>query len=152
MKKAALLIFFISFYLSNYAQQISELLVGTNVWYYSPSEKVWDLTKECGVKTIRIGGHAYDKKLPEKEILLDWVLKIQKLGAEPILQVSQYDTPEKAAELVRFFNIEKPNGVQAIKLWHIGNEPWLQANRPALDSMGMRVESYFKPIATAMKA
>jgi len=84
------------------AQQISPLLVGTNVWYNDPGEQAWNLTMECGMKTIRIGGHAYDKNLPSKETLLDWVQKIQAVGAVPILQVSQYQPAEAVAELVRF--------------------------------------------------
>ncbi len=134
------------------AQQISPLLVGTNLWYNDPGEQVWNLTRECGVKTIRIGGHAYDKNLPSEEILLEWVRKIQAIGAEPILQVSQYQSADAAAALVRFLNMEKHEGVAPVKYWNIGNEPWLQAGRPPLSTMGDFVEGYFKPIAAAMKA
>jgi hypothetical protein len=115
-------------------------------------DKVWDLTKECGVKTIRIGGHAYDKHLPSNETLLDWVKKIQSMGAEPVLQVSKYEPVEAAATLVRLFNIEKHEGIAPIKYWNIGNEPWLQADRPAQSAMGELVETYFKPLAAAMKS
>ena len=134
------------------AQQISPYLVGTNVWYSQLDEKVWDLTKACGVKTIRIGGNAYDKKLPSNETLLDWVKRIQAIGAEPIMQVSQYQPADVAANLVRLFNVEKHDGVAPIKFWNIGNEPWLQANKPPLSKTGALVEAYFKPIAAAMKA
>ena len=134
------------------AQQISPYLVGTNVWYSQLDEKVWDLTKACGVRTIRIGGNAYDKKLPSNETLLDWVKRIQATGAEPIMQVSQYQPADVAANLVRLFNIEKHDGVAPIKFWNIGNEPWLQANKPPLSKTGALVEAYFKPIAAAMKA
>lgn len=139
----------ISFFLN--AQKISKQLVGTNVWH-KPSDKVWQLTKESGLTTIRIGGHSYDKKLPSKEILLEWVKKIQALGAEPVLQVSQYQSAEIAADLVRFFNVEMKAEIAPIKYWNIGNEPWLQANKPDLKIMGARVEAYFKPISAAMKA
>ena len=108
--------------------------------------------KTCGVKTIRIGGHAYDKNMPSNETLLDWVRKIQAMGAEPVLQVSKYQPAEVAAGLVRLFNVEKHEGIKPIKYWNIGNEPWLQANRPAQSTMGALVETYFKPIAAAMKA
>jgi hypothetical protein len=134
------------------SQTISPNLVGTNVWYSELSDSVWNLTKECGVKTIRIGGHAYDKHLPSNEILLDWVRRIQAMGAEPVLQVSKYEPAEKAAALVKFFNIDKHEGVNPIKYWNIGNEPWLQANKPAQSEMGALVEKYFKPIAIAMKS
>lgn len=134
------------------SQKISLYLVGTNVWYIDPSDEVWKLTKECGVTTVRIGGHAYDKKLPSNETLLNWVRKIQSMGAEPIMQVPQYQSAEVAANLVRFFNVEKHEGISPIKFWNIGNEPWLQANRPDLATFAPKVEEYFKPIAAAMKA
>jgi hypothetical protein len=134
------------------AQQISPNLVGTNVWYSQLDQKVWDLTKECGVKTIRIGGAAYDHKMPSNETLMDWVKKIQAMGAEPVLQVSKYQPAEAAAALVKLFNIEKHEGISPIKYWNIGNEPWLQAKRPDQSKMGALVEEYFKPIAAAMKA
>jgi hypothetical protein len=134
------------------AQQISPNLVGTNVWYSELSDQVWKLTGECGVKTIRIGGHAYDKKMPSNETLLQWVKKIQAMGAEPVLQVSKYEPAEVAAALVKFFNVEKHEGITPVKYWNIGNEPWLQADRPPQSTMGELVEAYFKPIAAAMKS
>ena len=154
MKQASLIYIFLSLLFSATlnAQQISPNLVGTNVWFSQLDDKVWDLTKECGVKTIRIGGHAYDKHLPSNETLLDWVKKIQAMGAEPVLQVSKYEPAEVAASLVRLFNIEKHEGIAPIKYWNIGNEPWLQADRPAQSAMGELVETYFKPLAAAMKS
>jgi hypothetical protein len=134
------------------AQQISPYLVGTNVWFSQLDQKVWNITKECGVKTIRIGGGAYDRKMPSNETLIGWVKKIQDMGAEPVLQVSKYQPAEAAAALVKLFNIEKHEGISPIKYWNIGNEPWLQANRPDQSKMGALVEEYFKPIADAMKA
>ncbi|HEY3372709.1 MAG TPA: hypothetical protein VGK10_17795 [Prolixibacteraceae bacterium] len=143
---------FLFFSLGGHAQQISPQLVGTNVWYSQLDKAVWELTKDCGVKTIRIGGNAYDKKLPSDETLLDWVKKIQAMGAQPVMQVSQYQHAEVAAQLVRLFNVEKHEGIAPIKYWNIGNEPWLQANKPPLSATGAIVEAYFKPIAAAMKA
>jgi hypothetical protein len=134
------------------AQKISSNLVGTNVWYSQLDQKVWDLTKDCGVKIIRIGGHAYDKKMPSNETLLDWVKKIQAMGAEPVLQVSKYEPAEVAAGLVKLFNVDKHEGIKPIRYWNIGNEPWLQADRPAQSAMGALVETYFKPISAAMKS
>lgn len=142
---------FLLFGWSANAQKISPNLVGTNVWYINPSEQVWDLTEESGVKTIRIGGHAYDKQMPSDETLLDWVRKIQAMGAEPVVQVSKYQPAEVAAGLVRLFNVEKHKGIKPVKFWNIGNEPWLQADRPEQSVMGEMVEKYFKPISAAMK-
>ena len=154
MKRSSLIpiLLFLLFSIAVKAQQISSNLVGTNVWYIDPSEQVWNLTKECGVKTIRIGGHAYDKKMPSNDTLLDWVRKIQAMGAEPVIQVSKYEPAEVAAALVKLFNIEKHEGIKPVKYWNIGNEPWLQANRPPQSTMGSMVEEYFKPISAAMKA
>lgn len=134
------------------AQPISPQLVGTNVWYINPDQKVWDLTKDCGLKTIRIGGHAYDKKMPSNETLLSWVKKIQAMGAEPVIQMSQYQPAQVAADLVKLFNVEKHEAVNPVKYWSIGNEPWLQANKPNQDSFAIVVEKYFKSISAAMKA
>jgi hypothetical protein len=150
--KPIILSLFLLFSLVVVAQKISPNLVGTNVWYSQLDEQVWNLTKDCGVKTIRIGGHAYDKHLPSNETLLDWVRRIQAMGAEPVLQVSKYEPAEVAADLVKLFNVEKHEGIAPIKYWNIGNEPWLQANRPPQSDMGALVETYFKPIAAAMKA
>jgi hypothetical protein len=133
------------------AQQISPNLVGTNAWYTDPSDEVWNLTAESGVQSIRIGGHAFDDNVPSKADLLSWVKEIQAMGAEPILQVSQYESPEKAAELVRFFNIESSGEIAPIKYWNIGNEPWLQNGKPDLSTVGGMIETYFKPRAEAMK-
>jgi hypothetical protein len=143
---------FLFFFLSGNAQRISPRLVGTNVWYINPDKVIWDLTQECGVRTIRIGGHAYDKNMPSDETLLDWVKKIQAMGAEPVMQVSQYQPADVAARIVKLFNVEKHEGISPIKYWSIGNEPWLQDNRPEQTKMGALVEAYFKPIAAAMKA
>jgi hypothetical protein len=132
------------------AQQISPNLVGTNVWY-NPGTTVWNLTAECGVQMIRIGGHQYDDNIPSKTTLLGWIKKIQAMGAEPIIQVSQYQSATVAADLVRYFNIEKSGEIAPVKYWNIGNEPWLQANKPSISTVGALVEAYFKPIAAAMK-
>ncbi len=133
------------------AQQISPNLVGTNVWY-NPNTTVWNLTADCGVQMIRIGGHSYDDNMPSKTTLLGWVKKIQAMGAEPIIQVSQYQSAAVAADLVRYFNIEKNGEIAPVKYWNIGNEPWLQnyALAGGIDVGGM-VETYFKPRAEAMK-
>jgi hypothetical protein len=130
-------------------QTISPMLVGNNVWY-NPDQTVWNLSEECGLQSVRIGGHEYDDNFPSNAQLLIWVNKIQAMGAEPIIQISQYGTAEKAAAVVKYFNIDSASG-KPIKYWCIGNEPWLQANRPSTATFGAVVENYYKPIALAMK-
>lgn len=133
------------------AQNISPVLVGTNAWYTNPTDEVWGLTADCGVKIIRIGGNGFNDNLPAYDDLLDWVKKIQAMGAEPIMQVSQHQDAAAAADLVRFFNVEKSGEIPPVKYWNIGNEPWLEANQPATSTIGPLVEDYFKPRAEAMK-
>lgn len=135
---------------TNIVTKISPILVGTNVWYRNPTDQVWNLTAMSGVTSIRIGGHAYDEKMPSKSELLEWVKRIQGLGAEPILQVSQYDSAAAAADLVHYFNVDLASG-KAIKYWSIGNEPWLQNGKPDLATVGSMVAAYFKPTSIAMK-
>ena len=89
---------------------------------------------------------------PSKSTLLNWVKKIRAMGAEPIIQVSQYKSAAVAADLVKYFNVDLKDQIAPIKYWNIGNEPWLQYNSLASGTdVGTLVETYFKPIAAAMK-
>lgn len=141
-----LLLVFVAF--DSTAQKISPYLVGTNVWL-NPPPSVWQQTADAKLQSIRIGGARYDRRLPDFGQLLEWVKQIQEAGAEPVIQVSQYASADSAAALVRYMNIE--NG-RNVKFWSVGNEPWLQRDRPSMDEMGAIIESYWKPRASAMKA
>lgn len=148
--KLTLLLLPIFTYLAH-SQHISTNLVGTNVWY-NPNQQVWNLTADCGVKMIRIGGHQYDDNMPSNATLLNWVKQIQAMGAEPIIQVSQYQSATAAANIVRYLNITMKDQIAPVKYWNIGNEPWLQYNNLAPNTdVGTLVETYFKPISVAMK-
>ncbi len=133
------------------AQTISPMLVGNNAWFTNPTDEVWALTGECGVKTIRIGGNSFNDNMPSNATLLEWIKKIRAIGAEPIVQVSQHQSAAVAASVVQFLNIEKSGEIAPVKYWNIGNEPWLEANRPPTSEVGALVEAYFKPISAAMK-
>jgi hypothetical protein len=133
-------------------QTISPNLVGTNLWYTNPSATIWNLTKQCGIQTIRIGGAEYDRNMPSKQTILSWVKQVRAIGAEPIVQVSQYKSAAVAAELVTYLNVENKGVIAPVKYWSIGNEPWLQNGQPAISTVGAMVEKYFKPISEAMKA
>ena len=126
------------------------LLIGSNWWHGGISTKIDDLAKGLHLEVIRIGGTGYDRHLPNREKLLEWVRRIRAMGAEPLVQVSQYAPAEQAAELVRFFNLDNAAGAP-IKHWSIGNEPWLQNRKPDLSVLAGQIEKYFKPIAVAMK-
>lgn len=129
---------------------ISPMLVGNNVWFRNPSDMVWQLTADSGIQSLRIGGNGYNDNIPSNTELINWVNRIQAMGAEPIMQVSQHDPASNAAALVKLFNVDLVTG-KAIKYWNIGNEPWLEANRPATSTVGAIVEPYFKARAAAMK-
>lgn len=146
MKRVFMCFLFVVVQHSN-AQKISPVLVGTNVWL-NPSTSVWQQAADAKFQIIRIGGARYDRRLPDFEQLLTWINQIQKAGAEPLIQCSQYESADSAAALVRYMNIEHGKNV---KYWSIGNEPWLQRDRPAFDTMGAIIESYWKPRAAAMK-
>lgn len=130
---------------------ISPMIVGQNAWSYSRNiiDQVWDLTAESGVTSVRIGGNGYNDNMPSNAILLDWVTRIQAMGAEPIMQVSQHAVASKAAALVKYFNIDLASG-KAIKYWNIGNEPWLELNSTPT-AVAALVEPYFKERSAAMK-
>jgi len=130
-----------------HAQQISPYLLGTNVWY-NPNQAVWDVHATAGHKIIRIGGHAYDDNMPSIAQLETWVNLIKSIGAEPLIQVSQYQDANAAAAVVRHFNVETNNPV---KFWGIGNEPWLQRDRPDMGTIPGIVSGYVKTHAVAMK-
>jgi hypothetical protein len=133
-------------------QKINPLLVGNNAWWNPLGQTEWNLTKECGVQLIRIGGADYDKNMPEASTLLGWVKSIEGIGAVPLIQVSQYKSAANAASYVRYFNKQKNDNKAPIKYWCIGNEPILQANWPASSTFAAKVAAYFKPIADSMKA
>jgi hypothetical protein len=128
---------------------ISPMLVGNNVWFRNPSDQVWQLTADCGTQSLRIGGNGYNDNVPSNTELINWVTKIQAMGAEPIMQVSQLAPASNAAALVKLFNIDKATG-KAIKYWNIGNEPWLKLNSTPT-AIAALVEPYFKERAAAMK-
>jgi len=143
------------------AQEINPMVVGNNVWFSNPSNQVWDLTAASGVGSLRIGGNGYDRNIPSNTELLNWVNRIQGMGAEPILQVPQggpeadyslQNAIDIAVGLVTFFNLESNGNIEPIKYWSIGNEPWLYYDRKyGENSIAPIVEAYFKPIAAAMK-
>ncbi|NQX02536.1 hypothetical protein HQ447_17910, partial [bacterium] len=142
------------------AQAISPSLVANNLWYAnssapssSPGTAVMNLAGEAGIRFIRIGGAGFDGGMPSDAALLTWVNRIRAIGAEPIIQVSQYRTATQAAATVQFLNVTSGANVT---YWSIGNEPWLQANQnetpdPTEAQIATRIATYFKSRAAAMK-
>jgi hypothetical protein len=91
-----------------HAQAISPCLFGQNHWMDKSDEgrrpgylyMLWPKIKESGVESIRIGGGGYERRLPSREKLAAIVENIQRIGAEPILQVPSHYSAEDAGDLV----------------------------------------------------
>jgi hypothetical protein len=142
-------------------QSISPHLIGNNLWLANrgnptttPSTAVMNLAGEAGIRLIRIGGNEFDKNMPSDQALLIWVNRIRAIGAEPLIQVSQFRSAAQAAATVEFINVTSK---AKVVYWSIGNEPWLQAKHsqdpdPSEAQIAATIESYFKPISAAMKA
>jgi hypothetical protein len=131
---------------------ISHYLFGQNLWLTDGAEgrpgyieaSLWPVVQESGVKMIRIGGNGYDQKLPGFDTLTMWVKSIKAIGAEPMMQVSKYESAEKAASVVKHFNVD--NDLR-IKYWVIGNEPYLIHKVPIKE-----ISEYIKSHSVAMRA
>ncbi len=145
-----LLIFFFGSFSCLQAQEISPYLFGQNLWLSNGSEgrpgyidDLWPQVEQSGAKIIRIGGAGYDNNLPHIDTLTKWVKAIKDIGAEPLLQVSKFESAQKAADLVKYFNVD--NDLK-IRFWSIGNEPY-HMDKFSIDS----IKSYIKSHASAMK-
>jgi alpha-L-arabinofuranosidase len=110
---------------------------------------------DSGVKAIRFPGGAWGDRNDLKSYHIDpFIAFTQQVGAIPTISVRLREgTPEQAADLVRYVNIEKGYGVT---YWAIGNEPTLFAAE--LRQMG-KADDYdtvqfnreWREFATAMK-
>jgi hypothetical protein len=78
--------------------------------------------KVSGLKFLRWpGGNWGDQNDVQSYQIDNYILQARMMGAEPSITVRLLDgTPEQAAQLVQYANIEKGYG---IKYWSIGNEP-----------------------------
>jgi len=129
---------------------ISPLLFGTN---YGPWSAVpFDLLDEAqasGLTLIRWpGGEWGDRNSITPDILDRFVKFAREMGAEPQIHVRLREgTPEAAAELVRYANVEQGYG---LKYWAIGNEPNLYS--PDDEYPPQRIAEEWRAIAKAMEA
>lgn len=150
LRIAGCFIFLLANFTALSAQEISPYLFGQNLWLSNGSEGrpgyidgLWPQVEQSGARIIRIGGAGYDNNLPPIDTLTKWVKAIKAIGAEPLLQVSKFESSQKAAELVKYFNI---NHELRISFWSIGNEPYHMDKFP-IDS----IKAYIKSHASAMK-
>lgn len=113
---------------------ISPYVYGANVgpWAAVPFERIEDALA-LKLTFFRYPGGAWGDQNDLQNYQIDQYIDYsRKMGAEPSICVRlPGSTPEKAAELVRYTNIEKK---YAVKYWCIGNEPTLyQSTNPPLD-------------------
>lgn len=105
--------------------EISPYVYGTNTgpWAYVPGE-LMPLAEEAGITYLRFPGGNYGDEHDLREPQIDQFIELcDQLGAEPSISVRmEGGTPEQAAEMVRYTNVEKAYGV---RYWSIGNEPAL---------------------------
>jgi hypothetical protein len=132
---------------------ISPLIYGSNhgPWTAVPAGMM-DYALDSKVTNLRFPGGEWGDNNDIKDYQIDqFIFFLEQMDAIPTISVRMVDgTPEKAAELVRYCNIEKGYD---IKYWSIGNEPTLYEGRPAIDSYDTeRHNREWRAIAEAMKA
>jgi hypothetical protein len=102
---------------------ISPLVYGTNYgpWSSVPYELL-PQAENAGIKLLRFPGGNWGDRNSLRSYQIDQFMTLAELmGAEPYVCVRLLDgTPEAAAELVRYANVEKGYNV---RYWGIGNEP-----------------------------
>jgi hypothetical protein len=107
--------------------EISRLVYGSNYgpWVAVPVDMM-DEAVQAGITVVRWPGGSWGDRNNIQTYQLDQFMTFcEQIGAEPSISVRLMNgTPEAAAELVRYANIEKG---YHIRLWSIGNEPTLYA-------------------------
>jgi len=132
---------------------ISPYVYGINIgpWAAVPFERNQDAL-DLKFKFLRYPGGSWgDSNNLQKYQIDQYVDYAGKMGAEPSICVRvPGSTPEKAAELVRYTNIEKK---YAVKYWCIGNEPTLyQTTNVGKDYDTARYNQVWREFAVAMRA
>jgi len=111
-----------------------------------------DYALDSKVTNLRWPGGEWGDNFDVNEYQIDQFMTfLEQMGAIPTISVRMVNgTPETAAALVHYCNVEKDYNV---KYWSIGNEPTLYEGRPAVDSFDTeRFNREWRAIAEAMKA
>jgi hypothetical protein len=102
---------------------VSPYLFGANYgpWALLPVG-LWDQAAESGITFLRFPGGAWGDQNDLQPYHIDPFIKFaRRINAEPLIHVRlEGGTPEQAAQVVRYTNIEQKYGV---RFWSIGNEP-----------------------------
>jgi hypothetical protein len=133
--------------------KISPLVYGVNHGPWAIiTEKTLLLAQDSGISMIRFpGGNWGDENDLLPYHLDQFALLADQMGSQVSINVRLFrGTPEKAAALVKYTNIEQ---TYAVKYWGIGNEPTLFATARGVPDYG--VEQFnveWRAIAEAMQA
>jgi alpha-L-arabinofuranosidase len=131
---------------------ISPLVYGTNhgPWAGIPAARIEDVYN-LPVTVIRFPGGEWGDRNSLRPHQIDQFMDLcQRIGATATINVrTMSGTPEEAAELVRYVNIEKGYGV---RYWAIGNEPQFYEAALGEPYTAERFNREFRAIALAMKA
>ena len=132
---------------------ISPLVFGVNhgPWAFL-NDPIIPLAQDAGLTLIRFpGGNWGDENDLQTYHIDQFAMLAEQLQNQISLNVRLFNgTPEKAAELVRYANIEKGYGV---KYWGIGNEPTLFATARGVPEYGVdQFNTEWRVLAEAMKA
>jgi hypothetical protein len=132
--------------------EISPYLLGSNYgpWVAVPFDMV-DAAYNSKIQAIRFPGGAWGDRNDLKPYHIDPFIDFcKKVGAIPTVSANLREgTPEQAAELVRYINIEKQYGVV---YWAIGNEPTLFDRETGEAYDTVRFNADWRKFAEAMKA
>jgi hypothetical protein len=132
--------------------EISPLLYGTNYgpWVALPHMMIEDAVT-LGPTVVRWPGGEWGDSNDVRPLQVDQLIAFSKqMGAVPSIHVRlKKGSPETAAELVRYANVEKGYGV---KYWAIGNEPTLFADALQENYDTERFNREWREFAVAMKA
>ena len=113
---------------------------------------LWDEMEASGVTFLRFPGGKWGDENNLRETHIDGFIALcQQIGAQRQLSVRlRGGTPEQAAALVRYANIEQQYD---IRYWSIGNEPGLYHSKPGFDGYDTaRLNREWRAIAEAMLA
>lgn len=132
---------------------ISPYLFGTN---YGPMHAVplemMPLVQEAGFTVLRFPGGAWTDAVDMRPFQIDMLMTFAaQVNAIPTISVRLLGgSPETAAELVRYTNVEKKYGVE---YWSIGNEPsiFTQLGQADYDYTVEHLNQDWRAIALAMK-
>lgn len=131
---------------------ISPLVYGTNhgPWAAVPATRIED-AYNLPVTVIRFPGGEWGDRNTLQSYQVDQFMDFcQRIGATATINVrTMTGTPEQAAELVRYVNIEKGYG---IRYWAIGNEPQFYEAALGQPYTVERFNREFRAFALAMKA